>query len=94
MREVLKNEIKMSWEYLNDIFGKFRKRKTRFTDLETKAKDLIISFVKGRINDKDFAIAFEEIRAKFVELTNADGQITIDQDTPLWLNLFLGTALR
>lgn len=82
----------MIWHgsFLNDIFGKSRKRETRFADIETKAKELIDSLVKGKISDKDFAIAFDEVRTKFMKLTRVNGQITIDRDTPLWLNSFLG----
>ena len=80
----------MSWDYLNDIFGRFRKKKTRFTDIEVKAKKLLSSFLKGEISDKEFASAIEEVRSKYIELTTVNGQSTIDQDTPLWLNMLLG----
>lgn len=80
----------MSFDYLNDIYGRERKRKTRFTDLETKAKDLIVSFVNGTLSDKEFAQAFNEIRIMFHELSQTNDEMTIDQDTPLWLNMLLG----
>ena len=80
----------MSWDYLNDFFGKFRNKKTRFTDIEVKAKKLLSSFLKGEISDKEFASAIEEVRSKFIELTTVNGQSTIDQDVPLWLNMLLG----
>ena len=80
----------MSFDYLNDIYGRERKRKTRFTDLETKAKELIVSFVNGTLSDKEFAQAFNEIRIMFHELSQTNGEMTIDQDTPLWLNMLLG----
>ena len=80
----------MSFDYLNDIYGRERKRKTRFTDLETKAKDLIVSFVNGTLSDKEFARAFNEIRIMFHELSQTNDEMTIDQDTPLWLNMLLG----
>lgn len=80
----------MSWDYLNDFFGKFRKKKTRFTDVEVKAKNLLKSFLKGELSDKEFANAFEDVRSRFVELTTVNGHTTIDQDTPLWLNTLLG----
>ena len=38
----------MSFDYVLDLFGEFRKgKKTRFTDVETTAKDLLDKFVKG-----------------------------------------------
>ena len=80
----------MSWNYLNDIFGKNRKQRTRFSDLEDEAIGLMKSFVQGTMNDKDFAKAFDEIRSKFVALMDVDGETTFDQDTPLWLNMLLG----
>lgn len=81
----------MSFDYLDDIFGKFREgRTTRFTAIEKKAIELLISFVQGSMYDKDFASAFDEVRKEFIKLTEVNGQITIDEDTPLWLNSLLG----
>ena len=80
----------MSFDYLNGLYGRERKRKTRFTDLETKAKELIASFVNGTLSDKEFARAFNEIGIKFHELSKINGEMIINQDTPLWLNSFLG----
>lgn len=80
----------MSFDYLNDIYGRERERKTRFTDLETKAQELIASFVNGTLSDKEFARAFNEIRIMFHELSQTNDEMTIDQDTPLWLNMLLG----
>ncbi len=72
------------------MFGKFRKRKTRFTELEEKAISLLTSFVNGSMDSKEFAIAFDDIRKNFIELTKKEGQTVFDEDTPLWLNSFLG----
>lgn len=80
----------MSFDYVLDTFGKFRKKKTRFTELESRATDLLSSFVAGKIDDKEFALAFDNIRVNFIGLTEKDGQTTIDEDTPLWLNSLLG----
>ncbi|MBO4402076.1 MAG: hypothetical protein J5792_00115 [Bacteroidales bacterium] len=80
----------MSLDYLNDIYGKNRKQRIRFSELEENAAGLIGSFVHGTMNDKDFAKAFNEIRSKFMDLTNVNGETTFDQDTPLWLNMLLG----
>ena len=80
----------MSFDYISDTYGKFRKRKTRFTELEEKAVSLLTSFVNGTMSSKEFAIAFNDVRKNFIELTKEDGQTVIDEDTPLWLNSLLG----
>lgn len=80
----------MSFDYLNDIFGKTRNRRTRFSDLESEAIGLMTFFIRGVISDKEFATSFNALAAKFKELIKVDGQVSIDQDTPLWLNSFLG----
>lgn len=80
----------MSFDYIFDTFGKFRKRRTRFTELEYKALSLLSSFVDGKMSSKEFAVAFEVIRKNFIDLTEEDGQTVIDEDTPLWLNSLLG----
>lgn len=78
------------FDYILDTFGKFRKRKTRFTEIEEKTITLLKSFVSGEIDGKEFALAFDRIRVSFIELTEKDGQTVIDEDTPLWLNSLLG----
>jgi len=83
-------EIKMSFDYLSDVFGKFRKRKTRFTDLEKRAEDLLKSFVDGSISPRDFAVALDDVRVEFYKLVRINGEATIDEDTPLWMNSFFG----
>ena len=49
----------MSFDYILDTFGKFRKRKTRFTELEEKAISLLTSFVNGTMGSKEFAVEFD-----------------------------------
>lgn len=80
----------MSFDYILDTFGKFRKRETRFTELEEKAVSLLTSFVNGKMDSKEFAVAFDDVRKDFIGLTKKDGQTVIDEDTPLWLNSLLG----
>lgn len=80
----------MSFDYILDTFGKFRKRETRFTELEEKAVSLLTSFVNGKMDSKVFAVAFDDVRKDFIGLTKKDGQTVIDEDTPLWLNSLLG----
>ena len=84
----------MSFDYILDTFGKFRKRKTRFSELEGKAISLLTSFVNGVMGSKEFAIAFNDVQTNFIELTKKDGQTVIDEDTPLWLNSLLGWHYR
>ena len=76
----------MSFDYLSDVFGKFRKRKTRFTDLEKRTKDLLRSFVDGSIGSRDFAVALNDVRVEFINLVKINGEATFDEDTPLWMN--------
>ena len=53
----------------SDLFGKFRKKKkTRFTDLETTAKELLGKFVRGEIGNKEFADAFNNVGKRLNEL--------------------------
>ena len=87
---ILKKIQAMSFDYILDTFGKFRKRKTRFIELEEKALSLLTSFVNGKTDSKEFAVAFDNVRKIFIELTEKDGQMVIDEDTPLWLNSLLG----
>ena len=55
----------MSFNYILDMFGKFRKRKTRFSEIEENALSLLASFIDGAIESKEFAIAFDGIRKNF-----------------------------
>lgn len=82
--------LSMSYNYLNDTFGRSRKKNTRFSNLEDRAVGLIKDFVKRRIDSKAFAEGFNSVRIQFYEMLRAEGRITIDEDTPLWLNQFLG----
>lgn len=81
----------MSFEYILDLYGKFRKgKRTRFTELEETAKSLMQQFVNGSLNNKDFAIEFKKIGDTYHKLTTEINVSRIDEDTPLWLNSFLG----
>ena len=81
----------MSFCDFSDLFGRFRKRKeTRFTDLETTAKELLEKFVRGEIGMKEFADAFNKVGKRLNELMNNGNDIVIDKDTPLWLSSLLG----
>lgn len=81
----------MSFDYVLDLFGEFRKgKKTRFTDVETTAKDLLDKFVKGEISNKDFADGFVSVGKRFTELMDNGNETVFDEDIPLWLNSLLG----
>lgn len=81
----------MSFEYISDLYGKFRKgKRTRFTELEETAKSLMRQFIHGNLNNKDFATEFKKVGDTYQQLTT-DGNVSrIDEDTPLWLNSLLG----
>lgn len=58
----------MSHDYVLEKIGMYRNRRTRFTDLEKRFLDLIRSFVKKSISERDFAIVFCKIGYEFLEL--------------------------
>lgn len=80
----------MGFDYVSDIYGKNRSRETRFTQLETRAINLLSSFVDKSISDKDFALAFDDVRKQFIELIKVNWEVTFDEDTPIWLNSLIG----
>lgn len=75
----------MSHDYINDLFGKFRKgRKTKFSDLEATAKKIMRDIWKDKITYDEFYTGFNELIVEFNELC---GNV-IDENTPLWFNSF------
>lgn len=75
----------MSFDYLEDLFGRSRKRKTtRFSDLECRAIALLKGVKKGKVSYDDFFTDFSQMIKEFDELCGS----VIDQDTPLWFNSF------
>ena len=75
----------MSFAYLNDLFGKFRKgKKTKFSNIEKRAVKSFISISKGKISFDDFYTDFQAIVKEFYETMGG----RIDEETPLWLNSF------
>lgn len=75
----------MSFDYLSDLFGKFRGGKnTKFTDIEKRSKALLIDFYYGRLSDDVFDKSFKEVIDEFRRLMNHE----VTEDTPLWLNRF------
>lgn len=81
----------MAFRYIYDLYGRFRRGKqTRFSEIERKAKSLMQQFVNGKISNKDFANQFKKIGDNFNELISKGDASIIDEDTPLWLNSFLG----
>ena len=85
----------MGYDYLYDLFGKYRKKETRFSEVEKRAINLLIQIATGNIDKDRFAEQMEIIDDEFHKLTlDEEGNGVIDQDTPLWLNLFLGNKFR
>ena len=85
----------MSFDYLDDLFGKFRKKKTKFSEVEKRAASLLSEYASGAIQKDDFGDQMEQVDIDFLKLTtDEDGSIVFSQDTPLWLNLFLGNKFR
>ena len=85
----------MGFDYLLDLFGKFRKKKTKFSEVEKRAASLLSEYASGAIQKDDFGDQMEQVDIDFLKLTtDEDGSIVFSQDTPLWLNLFLGNKFR
>lgn len=85
----------MSFDYLDDLFGKFRKKKTKFSEVEKRAASLLSEYASSAIQKDDFGDQMEQVDIDFLKLTtDEDGTIVFSQDTPLWLNLFLGNKFR
>ncbi len=75
----------MSHDYINDLFGKFRKgRKTKFSDLEAKAKKIMSDILKDEITYDEFFTGFNKLIGEFNELCRN----IIDETTLLWFNSF------
>lgn len=78
----------MSFDYLDDTFGKYRKAGSKYDEVEDKAISLIKGIVANTISFDEIAKGFNEVRIRLLELSNK----SIDQEFPLWLNLFLGNV--
>ena len=92
----------MPFNYLRNLFAKHPKQ-NRFHDVEQRAlaliqihvltnpKDALKKYPEYKnLDSKAYIAAFDAVRNDFYALLNVDGQSTIDAETPLWLNLFLG----
>lgn len=79
----------MSFDYLNDEFGVFRKgRITRFTELENRTKDLFEKLYFKKQSYNKFDEEFTKIIDLFLELT----EHSFDEDTPIWINKFAASV--
>lgn len=75
----------MSHDYINDLFGRFRKgKKTKFSDHETRSKRLMENLLLGQVSYDKFYTDFSGLIGEFRELC---GNV-IDENTPLWFNSF------
>lgn len=81
----------MSFDYLKDLFGRFRRHETKFSDVERRAFELLFQYSQGVIDKNSFGEQMERVSKDFQELMfDESGNIVFDEDTPCWLNLFLG----
>lgn len=78
----------MSFDYLNDLFGRQRRRATRFSDVESRAAGLMRQWVEGSIAEDAFDEAFCGVQQELMGLLQEGGNYTVDEDTPLWLLQF------
>ena len=81
----------MSFDYLHDLSRRFREKETKFSDVEERAKRLLSLFASGNIGRDAFGEQMEKVAIDFHALMKDDsGNYVFDQNTPGWLNLFLG----
>lgn len=81
----------MGFDYLNDLFGRFREKKTKISDVEERAKELLSLYAKGYVERDSFGNQMETVGRDFNALMKDEfGNYVFDQNTPGWLNLFLG----
>ena len=81
----------MGFDYLYDLFGRFREKETKFSEVEERAMKLLSLYASGKIEGDAFGDQMEIVGRDFHALMEDDsGNIVFDQDTPGWLNLFLG----
>jgi len=83
----------MSFDYLKDIFGRFRKpNKTKYTDIECRAVSLLKAYSAGKIAKDEFGDSMAAIGKEFNELMfdKEQNAYVFDENTPGWLNMFLG----
>lgn len=87
----------MSFDYLRDFFGRFRKNnRTRYTCIEMRAVALLQDINARRISIEGFGESMRAIDEEFHNLMY-DAQknaYVFDNDTPGWLNMFLGNKFR
>ena len=75
----------MSHDYINDLFGKFRKgRNTKYSGFETKSQELMRKILNDKIGYEEFFTVFSGLISEF----NALCGNVIDENTPLWFNSF------
>ena len=81
----------MSFDYLYDLFGRFREKETKFSEIEKRAKILLSLYAKGDVERDSFGDQMETVGREFNALMRDEsGNYVFDQNTPGWLNLFLG----
>lgn len=81
----------MSFDYLYDLFGRFREKETKFSEVEEHAEKLLSLYAKGDLERDSFGDQMEIVARDFNALMKDEsGNYVFDQNTPGWLNLFLG----
>lgn len=84
----------MGFDYLNDLFGRFRKRKSKYTNVENEAIALLKLTIEGSLSYNEIDERFIELHKKYNELIDNGDEYVVDEDTPLWLNQFLAFRFR
>ncbi|MCD8292130.1 MAG: hypothetical protein LUC91_11615 [Prevotella sp.] len=76
----------MSFDYLNDLFGKFRKPKSKYVEVEKKVSRMLNEYVEGRYAPDEFADILFSAFTEFKRIYNENS--VIDENYPLWLSIF------
>lgn len=76
----------MSFDYLDDLFGKRVKTLPRYAAVEQEAIRLIVQLQRGEISHDTFCDGFTSVQKQMNELD--DG--TIESGYPLWLSQLIG----
>ena len=81
----------MGFDYLDDIFGSCRTENSKFSGIERRAVALLRGYADGKLDGAKFGEAMTLVSDEFYGLMkDKGGNIVFGEDTPLWLNLFLG----
>jgi hypothetical protein len=81
----------MSYDYLDDQFGQFRTTPNKFSAVEDQAINLLRQYADAQISSDEFGDGFMQVSQDFKNLMKDEsGSYVFSEETPSWLNLFIG----